>query len=66
MLHEFKLLHMYPKLQTILAEHGKIGPHVIGQYESGSKNSGVEMGALKKSVIGVTGTEHRPHFKLVM
>ena len=40
-----------PKLLPISTEHGEKDPHVIGQYEGGSKNSVIEMRAFKMKKV---------------
>ena len=47
MLHEFKLGHKSPTHLPISTDYVGRDSHVIGQYEGGSKNSVVEMRALK-------------------
>ena len=51
MLHEFKFGHNASKILPISKEYGVKDPHVIGQYECGSKNYVVEMRALKMKKI---------------
>ena len=40
-----------PKFLPLSTEHGERDPHVIGHYEGGSKNSIVEMRALKMKKV---------------
>ena len=47
MLHDIKLRQDASETSTNIDRHGKKDPHVIGQYECGSKNSVVEIRALK-------------------